>query len=97
MEYDKQPDKNRRKSVFNDQFQEDLKYWKKTDPNMLKRIRKLIEGIMDDPYKGIGKPEPLKYMSADVWSRRINEEHRIVYLVTADQIDFLQARYHYEK
>jgi toxin YoeB len=88
-------EQNLRKSVFSDQFKKDLKYWQEKDPEKLKRIRKLIEDIHQNPFQGIGKPEPLKYMGSGVWSRRINDEHRIVYLVSADQIDFLQARFHY--
>lgn len=55
----------------------------------------LIEATMRDPFSGIGKPEPLKYLMAGAWSRRLTEEHRLVYLVSGDRIDFLQARYHY--
>lgn len=55
----------------------------------------LIEAIMRDPCKGIGKPEPLKYLSPGTWSRRLTQEHRLVYLVRDERIDFLQARYHY--
>jgi toxin YoeB len=55
----------------------------------------LIEAILRDPFEGIGKPEPLKYLTPGAWSRRLTQEHRIVYLVRDDQIDFLQARYHY--
>jgi toxin YoeB len=90
-----EPDQNLRKSVRTDLFKEDLKYWQKNDPKKLKRIHNLMEAIMHDPFKGIGKPEHLKYEGADVWSRRINDKHRIVYLVSPDQIDFLQARHHY--
>lgn len=90
------PEKNLRNSVYTDKFKEDLKYWNRTSSKTLKRIRRLMEEIMRDPFKGIGKPEPLKYQGSDMWSRRIDEEHRIVYLISADQIDFLQARYHYE-
>lgn len=90
-----EPDQNLRKSVRTDLFKEDLKYWQKNDPKKLNRIHKLMEAIMHDPFKGIGKPEHLKYEGADVWSRRINDKHRIVYLVSPDQIDFLQARHHY--
>lgn len=89
------PEKNLRKSVFTDKFKEDLQDWKKTSPKTVKRIRKLIEAIINDPFQGIGKPEPLKYQGSDVWSRRINDEHRIIYLISADQIAFLQARKHY--
>lgn len=55
----------------------------------------IAEAILCDPFVGIGKPEPLRYLSAEVWSRRLTEEHRIVYLVSGDRIEFLQARYHY--
>lgn len=89
-------EQNLRESVFTDQFKKDLKYWQKKDIKKLERIRRLMEAIMHDPFKGIGKPEPLKYEGADMWSRRINDEHRIVYLVSTDQIVFLQARFHYK-
>jgi toxin YoeB len=91
-----EPEQNLRQSVFTDQFQKELKYWQKKDPEKFKRIRQLIEDIQHHPFEGIGKPKHLKYMGAGVWSRRINDEHRIVYLVSADQIDFLQARFHYK-
>jgi toxin YoeB len=55
----------------------------------------LVEAVLRDPFKGIGKPEPLKHLGAGVWSRRLTQEHRLVYLVSDDRIDFLQARYHY--
>jgi toxin YoeB len=55
----------------------------------------LIEAVLHDPFAGIEKPEPLKHLAAGAWSRRLTEEHRIVYLVQHDRIDFLQARYHY--
>jgi toxin YoeB len=59
------------------------------------RALDLVEAILRDPFGGIGKPEPLKYVLAGAWSRRLTEEHRIVYLVSGNRIDFLQARYHY--
>ena len=59
------------------------------------RAFNLIEAIMRDPFTGIGKPEPLKYLDSDAWSRRLTQEHRIVYLISDDRIDFLQARFHY--
>ena len=62
---------------------------------MALRAFDLIEAIMRDPFNGIGKPEPLKYLTSGAWSRRLTQEHRIVYLVRDDRIDFLQARYHY--
>jgi len=66
-----------------------------TDRKVALRAFDLIEAIMRDPFTGIGKPEPLKYLSTGAWSRRLTQEHRIVYLVRDDRIDFLQARYHY--
>jgi toxin YoeB len=82
-------------AVFQPEFREDLKYWIKTDRKIALKIFELIEAIMRDPFQGIGKPEPLRYLASGTWSRRITQEHRIVYLVSDDRIDFLQARYHY--
>ena len=84
-----------RDSVFQPEFQEDLRYWVEVDRKVALRALDLIESIMRDPFNGIGKPEPLKYLGPGVWSRRLTQEHRIVYKVTADRIDFSQARYHY--
>ena len=66
-----------------------------TDRKVALRAFDLIEAVMRDPFTGIGKPEPLKYLASGAWSRRLTQEHRIVYLVSNDRIDFLQARYHY--
>jgi len=84
-----------REAVFQPEFIEDLKYWVKNDRKTALRVIKLIEDILRDPFAGIGKPEPLKYLAPGTWSRRITQEHRIVYLVRDTRIDFLQARYHY--
>lgn len=84
-----------REAVFQPEFIEDLKYWVKQDRKTALRVIKLIEDILRDPFNGIGKPEPLKYLAPGTWSRRITQEHRIVYLVRDDRIDFLQSRYHY--
>ncbi|HEY2973418.1 MAG TPA: Txe/YoeB family addiction module toxin [Pyrinomonadaceae bacterium] len=84
-----------REAVFQPEFREDLRYWIRTDRKTAVRAFDLTEAIMRDPFVGIGKPEPLKYLMAGAWSRRLTEEHRIVYLVSNDRIDFLQARYHY--
>lgn len=84
-----------RESVFQPEFREDLRYWVETDRKVALRAFDLIEAIMRDPFTGIGKPEPLKYFASGAWSRRLTQEHRIVYLVRNDRIDFLQARYHY--
>jgi len=85
-----------RDAVFNPKFLEDLTYWVEVDRKVALRLLKLVEAIVRDPFTGIGKPEPLKYLDAGTWSRRLTQEHRIVYLVTENRIDFLQARYHYE-
>lgn len=88
--------KNRqRETVFQPEFREDLRFWVETDRKVALRAFNLIEAIMRDPFTGIGKPEPLKYLASGAWSRRLTQEHRIVYLVRDDRIDFLQARYHY--
>ena len=84
-----------RDAVFQPEFIEDLRYWVETDRKIALRAFDLIEAILRDPFDGIGKPEPLKYLTPGAWSRRLTQEHRIVYLVRDDRIDFLQARYHY--
>ena len=84
-----------RDTVFQPEFREDLRHWVETDRKVALRAFDLIEAIMRDPFSGIGKPEPLKYLASGTWSRRLTQEHRIVYLVQDDRIDFLQARYHY--
>jgi toxin YoeB len=84
-----------RSAVFQPEFIEDLKYWVKHDRKTALRVIRLIEDIIRDPFDGIGKPQPLKYLAPGTWSRRITQEHRIVYLVRDDRIDFLQTRYHY--
>jgi toxin YoeB len=89
---------NQRKSliaVFQSEFREDLRFWVMTNPKTALRVFDMIENIMREPFSGIGKPEPLKHLAAGVWSRRLTEVHRIVYLVSGGRIDFLQARYHY--
>ena len=85
-----------RLAVFQPEFIEDLRHWVETDRHLAIRAFDLIEAILRDPFTGIGKPEPLKYLTPGAWSRRLTREHRIVYLVRDDRIDFLQARYHYE-
>jgi toxin YoeB len=94
---DKQQSENTpvREAVFHPEFREDLVFWIETDRKTALRAFKLVEAIMRDPFMGIGKPEPLKYLDSGAWSRRLTQEHRIVYLVSDDRIDFLQARYHY--
>ena len=87
--------RKRRDAVFQPEFIEDLRYWVETDRRIALRAFNLIEAVLRNPFKGTGKPELLKYLTAGVWSRRLTQEHRIVYLVRDDRIDFLQSRYHY--
>jgi len=82
-------------AFFRREFFEDLRYWVENDRKTAVRALAIVETILRDPFSGIGKPEPLKYLAPGVWSRRLTQEHRIVYLVRERRIDFLQARYHY--
>lgn len=84
-----------REAVFQDGFLEDLRFWVETDRKMALRVLELIEAVLRDPFVGIGKPEPLRHLASGSWSRRITQEHRLVYTVHQDRVDFLQARYHY--
>jgi toxin YoeB len=88
-------DKSSKVAVFHPEFRDDLRHWVETERKVALRAFTLIEAIMRDPFLGIGKPEPLKYLAPGMWSRRLTQEHRIVYLVTDERVDFLQARYHY--
>lgn len=83
------------KLVFSSNSWEDYQYWVKSDKKVLKRINLLIKEIIRDPFEGIGKPEALKHGLSGFWSRRINEEHRIVYRVDGDYLHIIQLRYHY--
>lgn len=76
---------------------EDYLFWQSNDKTMLKRLNRLLEESVRSPFEGIGKPGPLRHVLAGCWSRRIDEEHRLVYLVDGDDIVVLQARYHYGK
>ena len=80
---------------FSSKFKEDLAWWFKQNFKIASKILDLVTAVMENPFEGIGKPEPLKYMDADIWSRRIDLEHRLVYRVGNTQIDFLACRYHY--
>jgi len=84
-----------REAVFYARFREDLLFWVKTDRKAALRILELVEAVLANPFEGIGKPEALKYVLAGCWSRRITQEHRLVYRVGEARVDFLQARYHY--
>lgn len=84
-----------RRLVFHAQGWEDFSYWVQNDRTTTKRLLRLITETLRDPFEGIGKPEPLKHAMPGAWSRRITDEHRLVYLVTDKDIVILQARYHY--
>lgn len=85
----------RRDAVFQPEFLDDLRYWALQDRKLLLKLLDLIEAIVREPFEGIGKPELLRHKQAGTWSRRLNKEHRVVYMVMDDRISFLQARYHY--
>jgi toxin YoeB len=84
-----------RLAIFHPEFREDSRYWVETDRRVALRALQIVEAVLCDPFTGIAKPEPLKYLASGAWSRRLTQEHRIAYLVSNDRIDFLQARYHY--
>jgi len=84
-----------RAAVFHAEFREDLRHWVRTDRSTAIKVLDMVEAVLRDPFHGPGKPEPLRYLLAGCWSRRITQEHRLVYRVSGDRIDFLQARYHY--
>lgn len=81
--------------IFDRDFLEDLAHWVSTDRKIALRILELVESIRRDPFGGTGKPEPLRHLGPGVWSRRITQEHRLVYRVKDDRLLFAQARYHY--
>ena len=81
--------------IFAELAWQDYCYWQVQDKQTLKRINQLIQEIQREPFAGIGKPEPLKHALSGYWSRRINDEHRIVYKVEADNLLIAQLRHHY--
>jgi toxin YoeB len=85
-----------RRILFDETFREDLQWWYRQDLQKANKILDLIESVCKDPFTGIGKPEPLKFMESNTWSRRIDLEHRLIYRVQNETIYFLQARYHYD-
>jgi toxin YoeB len=85
----------RRYANFSPQFCEDLKELAKTEEKLYDRAWSIIDNTLEDPFKGIGKPEPLKHVGSNVWFRRLSQEHRIVYVIRDERIDFIQAKYHY--
>lgn len=90
-----QNENRKREAVFQDEFLEDLRYWAENDRRLLLKVLDLVEATLSEPFTGIGKPEPLRHKASGTWSRRINKEHRVVYMVFDDRISFLQARFHY--
>ncbi len=83
------------KLIFSEEAWEDYLYWQKTDKKLLERTHALIKDITRSPFEGIGKPEPLMHALAGYWSRRINDEHRIVYKIADGSMLIAQLRYHY--
>ncbi|MEI6179063.1 MAG: Txe/YoeB family addiction module toxin [bacterium] len=83
------------KIVFSSQAWEDYLHWQQTDRKLLKRINDLIKDVVRTPFEGTGKPEPLRHALGGYWSRRINDEHRLIYKVEGDSVLIAQARYHY--
>ena len=86
---------SKREAVFAPEFGEDLRWWVKTDRKVALRVLDLVEALLRKPVSGIGKPEPLKYLGGGMWSRRVTQEHRLVYVMQKNRVDFLQAQYHY--
>lgn len=80
---------------FTEDAWEDYLYWQREDKKLLKRINRLIEDINRHPFEGLGKPEPLKYQYSGAWSRRITDEHRLIYMIEDEQIYFLSFKDHY--
>lgn len=83
--------------TFTENAWEDYLYWQKVDKKMVRKINELIKSIQGTPFDGIGKPEPLKFDLAGYWSRRIDQEHRLVYQVTDNELMVIACRFHYEK
>jgi toxin YoeB len=83
------------KIVFSEHAWEDYLYWQRSNKKILRRINTLIKEIMRSPFQGMGKPEPLKHALSGYWSRRINDEHRIIYKITEEAVQIAQLRYHY--
>ncbi|MDC7223903.1 MAG: Txe/YoeB family addiction module toxin [Spirochaetales bacterium] len=81
--------------LFTDDSWDDYQYWLKSDKKILKRVNELIRDIKRHPFEGIGKPEPLKYQLQGCWSRRIDQEHRLVYEVVDSGISIISCRFHY--
>jgi toxin YoeB len=83
------------KVLFTERAWNDYLFWQQTDKRVLRRVNELIKATKRTPFEGIGKPEPLKHQLQGLWSRRINEEHRLVYEVEGDELHIISCRYHY--
>lgn len=83
------------KIIWSEKSWDDYLYWQNTDKQLVKKINQLIKDIQRDPFDGIGKPEPLKHQFSGFWSRRITDEHRLVYEITQNSIAIASCRYHY--
>ena len=81
--------------TLQDEFREDLRFWIDTQRRVALKVMDLVDALIRDPFEGIGKPERIRHLGANMWSRRITQEHRLVYLVRRERIDCLQCRYHY--
>ena len=81
--------------LFTDESWDDYQYWQSSDKKIIKRINQLIKDIKRDPFDGIGKPEKLKFQLKGCWSRRINQEHRLVYEITENELKIISCRFHY--
>ncbi len=84
------------KLIFVDESWEDYLYWQKTERKIMERINNLVKDISRNPYSGLGKPEPLKYKYQGFWSRRITDEHRLIYRMADDEIHIAKCRFHYD-
>lgn len=83
------------KIIWSEKSWDDYLYWQNTDKQLVKKINQLIKDIQKNPFEGIGKPEPLKHQFSGFWSRRITDEHRLVYEITQNSISIASCRYHY--
>lgn len=83
------------KITFTEDGWQEYLYWQANDKRLLKKLNEIIKALRRDPYEGMGKPEPLKYKLQGCWSRRLDQEHRIVYIVKDDSIEILSCRFHY--
>ena len=84
-----------RSAFFQDESKDDLRFWIDTQRRVALKVMDLVDAVIRDPFEGIGKPERIRHLGANMWSRRITQEHRLVYLARRERIDFLQCRYHY--